>query len=210
MKLNQELRDEILATKSKSTDALNSGIEKIDSDSKTIDDDDRANSISVRSLISMPTLTQQSSTNQVLNDDDTDIDTSTISNVTSDNSLTAQISANNVSDNTDDEQSNVGTIVTDEDDEDLTVDDYDENDVLESFDRIIEEECKLINDTDILREEELVEFKERCIKLNDENVALRKEIDSLRVSGNKNITAIIYTAPVAILLIYYLFSIIFS
>lgn len=207
MKLNQELRDEILATKSKSTDdVLN---EKIDNDSKIIDDDDRAISINARSLISIPTLTQQSSTNQLLNDD-IDIDSSTISNVTSDNSLTTQISANNANDNTDDEQSNVGTIVTDEDDEDLTVDDYDEDELLESFDRLINEECKLINDTDILREEELVEFKERCIKLNDENVALRKEIDSLRVSGNKNISAIIYTAPVAILLIYYLFSIIFS
>lgn len=90
--------------------------------------------------------------------------------------------------------------------------DYDyseEKEALESFDRIIEEECKLINETDILREEELVELKERCIKLTDDNISLRKEVEHLRLNSNKQITLLMYTAPLAVL-IGYLFSLIFS
>lgn len=85
----------------------------------------------------------------------------------------------------------------------------DEKEALESFDRIIEEECKLINETDILREEELVELKERCIKLTDDNLSLRKEVEHLRLNSNKQITLLMYTAPLAVL-IGYLFSLIFS
>lgn len=91
-------------------------------------------------------------------------------------------------------------------------DDYDyaeEKEALESFDRVIEEECKLINETDILREEELVELKERCIKLTDDNISLRKEVEHLRLNSNKQITLLMYTAPLAVL-IGYLFSLIFS
>lgn len=175
---------------------------------------------------------QRSSTNNAtsIHDDDTDVDTSIVSTATSECSFDTQIAANanDIADLNDDdedeEESNGGITVADDDDigskddddnddnddDDGDDDDCDEKDVLESFDRIIEEENKIINGTDIMREEELVEFKERCIKLTDENISLRKEIDSLRVSGNKNMSAIIYTASLAILLIYYLLSMIFS
>lgn len=85
----------------------------------------------------------------------------------------------------------------------------DEKEALESFDRIIEEECKLINETDILREEELVELKEKCIRLTDDNIALRHEVANLRLSSNKQFTVLMYTAAVAVF-IGYLFSILFS
>lgn len=89
-------------------------------------------------------------------------------------------------------------------------DDYvDEKEALESFDRIIEEESKLINETDILKEEELVELKERCVKLTDDNVALRREVETLRLSTNKQFTVLMYTASLAAF-IGYLFSIFFS
>ncbi|XP_055314376.1 sarcolemmal membrane-associated protein [Sitodiplosis mosellana] len=89
-------------------------------------------------------------------------------------------------------------------------DDYvDEKEALESFDRIIEEESKLINETDILKEEELVELKERCVKLTDDNVSLRREIETLRLSTNKQFTLLVYTASLAAF-IGYLFSIFFS
>lgn len=89
-------------------------------------------------------------------------------------------------------------------------DDYvDEKEALESFDRIIEEESKLINETDILHEEELVELKERCVKLTDDNIALRHEIESLRLSTNKQFQMLVYTASLAAF-IGYIFSIFFS
>lgn len=89
-------------------------------------------------------------------------------------------------------------------------DDYiDEREALESFDRIIEEESKLINESDILYEDELVELKERCVKLTDDNVALRRELENLRVSSNKHFTLLVYTASLAAF-IGYLFSIFFS
>lgn len=89
-------------------------------------------------------------------------------------------------------------------------DDYvDEKEALESFDRIIEEESKLINETDILKEEELVQLKERCIKLTDDNVLLRRELETLRLSTNKQFTLLVYTASLAAF-IGYLFSIFFS
>lgn len=89
-------------------------------------------------------------------------------------------------------------------------DDYvDEKEALESFDRIIEEESKLINETDILKEEELVQLKERCIKLTDDNVSLRRELETLRLSTNKQFTLLVYTASLAAF-IGYLFSIFFS
>lgn len=88
--------------------------------------------------------------------------------------------------------------------------DYDEEKAaLESFDRIIEDECKLINETDILREEELVELKERCVKLTDDNITLRKEVESLRLNSSKQLAMLMYTAPLAVI-IGYLFSLIFS
>lgn len=85
----------------------------------------------------------------------------------------------------------------------------DEKEVLESFDRIVEEERKLINETDILKEEELVELKELCVKLTDANIALRREIDTLRLSTDKQFTVLLYTASLAAF-IGYLFSIFFS
>lgn len=89
-------------------------------------------------------------------------------------------------------------------------DDYlDEKEALESFDRIIEEESKLINETDILHEEELVELKERCVKLTDDNISLRRDIETLRLSTNKQFTVLIYTASLAAF-IGYIFSIFFS
>lgn len=89
-------------------------------------------------------------------------------------------------------------------------DDYvDEKEALESFDRIIEEESKLINETDILHEEELVELKERCVKLTDDNIALRHEIETLRLSTNKQFQLLVYTASLAAF-IGYIFSIFFS
>lgn len=89
-------------------------------------------------------------------------------------------------------------------------DDYvDEKEALESFDRIIEEESKLINETDILKEEELVELKERCLKLTDDNISLRREVETLRLSTNKQFTLLVYTASLAAF-IGYLFSIFFS
>lgn len=89
-------------------------------------------------------------------------------------------------------------------------DDYiDEKEALESFDRIIEEESKLINETDILHEEELVELKERCVKLTDDNISLRRDIETLRLSTNKQFTVLIYTALLAAF-IGYIFSIFFS
>lgn len=89
-------------------------------------------------------------------------------------------------------------------------DDYvDEKEALESFDRIIEEESKLINETDILKEEELVELKERCVKLTDDNISLRREVETLRLSTNKQFTLLVYTASLAAF-IGYLFSIFFS
>lgn len=90
-----------------------------------------------------------------------------------------------------------------------TLDDFDEQEALASFDRIIEEESKLINETDILREEELVELKEKCVRLTDVNIALRHEVDNLRLSNNKQFTMLMYTAAVAAF-IGYLFSILFS
>lgn len=89
------------------------------------------------------------------------------------------------------------------------IDDLDEKEALESFDRIIEEECKLINETDILREEELVELKEKCVRLTDDSIALRHELDNLRLSSNKQFTMLMYTAAIAAF-IGYLFSILFS
>lgn len=89
-------------------------------------------------------------------------------------------------------------------------DDYvDEKEALESFDRIIEEESKLINETDIMHEEELVELKERCVKLTDDNIALRHEIEKLRLSTNKQFQLLVYTASLAAF-IGYIFSIFFS
>lgn len=89
-------------------------------------------------------------------------------------------------------------------------DDYiDEKEALESFDRIIEEESKLIIETDILKEEKLIELKERCVKLTDENIALRREIETLRLSTNKHFTLLVYTASLAAF-IGYLFSTFFS
>lgn len=90
------------------------------------------------------------------------------------------------------------------------IDDYtDEKEALDTFDRIIEEECKLITETDILREEELIELKERCVKLTDDNIGLRHEIESLRLNSNKQFTLLMYTAVIAAF-IGYLFSIFFS
>lgn len=86
---------------------------------------------------------------------------------------------------------------------------FDEKEALESFDRIIEEESKLINETDILREEELIELKERCIKLNDDNIALRREVDNLRLTSNKQFQLLLYTASLAAF-IGYLLSFFFS
>lgn len=89
-------------------------------------------------------------------------------------------------------------------------DDYiDEKEALDSFDRIIEEESKLINETDILKEEELIELKERCVKLTDDNIALRREIETLRLTTNKHFTLLVYTASLAAF-IGYLFSAFFS
>lgn len=85
----------------------------------------------------------------------------------------------------------------------------DEKEALESFDRILEEESKLIKETDILHEEELVELKEKCIRLTDDNIALRHEVANLRLSSNKQFTVLMYTAAVAVF-IGYLFSIFFS
>lgn len=165
---------------------------------------------------------QRSSTNSLMsiNDDDTDVDTSIVSSAPSDCSYDTQIPANandiaalNGIDGDDDDDLSIGgnTIAIDDNDDadEDNDDDCDEKDVLESFDRIIEEEKKIINDTDIMREEELVEFKERCVKLTDENIILRKEVESLRLNSNKNMNAIIYIAPLAFLLIYYLLSMIF-
>lgn len=84
----------------------------------------------------------------------------------------------------------------------------DEKEALESFDRIIEEESKLLNDTDILREEELIELKQRCIKLTDDNVALQREVEGHRLNSNKQFTLLMYTAMFAAF-IGYLFSLFF-
>lgn len=146
-------------------------------------------------------VSKSSSTKLPIDDDNgKEVDVSTVSIVPNDVSIATQVAIDN--------RSNSAGPANDH--EDAETDDFDEKDLLESFDRIIEEECKLINDSDILREEELVGFKERCIKLTDENISLRKEIDCLRNSGNKHLTTIIYTAPLAILLLYYMFSMIFS
>lgn len=85
----------------------------------------------------------------------------------------------------------------------------DEKEALESFDRIIEEESKLINETDIMHEEELVELKERCVKLTEDNISLRHEIDNLRLSTNKQFSVLLYTASFAAF-IGYIFSMFFS
>lgn len=103
----------------------------------------------------------------------------------------------------------IQTVTTTTDDNNLDDDYVDEKEALESFDRIIEEESKLINDTDILHEEELVELKERCVKLTDDNIALRHEIENLRLSTNKQFQVLVYTASLAAF-IGYIFSIFFS
>lgn len=101
------------------------------------------------------------------------------------------------------------TAAANTDDNNLDDDYVDEKEALESFDRIIEEESKLINETDILHEEELVELKERCVKLTDDNIALRHEIENLRLSTNKQFQMLVYTASLAAF-IGYIFSIFFS
>lgn len=225
----KEMRGKILQT-TKSKSAEPSGVEIVDDDLSNCNDNDydKMGAINQSTTYSSSSSNghdasmqqhqkqQLSSTNKAMStDDDTDVDTSIVSTVISDCSFVTQIAANandiaNLNDDEEDESNGGQTVADDDIDDDDVDDDCDEKDVLESFDRIIEEENKIINGTDIMREEELVEFKERCIKLTDENISLRKEIGSLRVSGNKNITAIIYTASLAILLIYYLLTMIFS
>lgn len=95
------------------------------------------------------------------------------------------------------------------DDKPLDDDYVDEKEALDQFDRIIEEESKLINETDIMHEEELVELKERCVKLTDDNIALRHEIENLRLTTNKQFQVLVYTASLAAF-IGYIFSIFFS
>lgn len=189
---NKHQTDDIIAPKSDVSDLAEeqqlsepSGVERID--------DNWSNAVIE--------VSKSSSTKLPIDDDNgKEVDVSTVSIVPNDVSIATQVAIDNRS-------NSAGPA---DDHEDAETDDFDEKDLLESFDRIIEEECKLINDSDILREEELVGFKERCIKLTDENILLRKEIDSLRNSGNKHLTTIIYTAPLAILLLYYMFSMIFS
>lgn len=195
LRINQDLRNQILAKQSKLI--THSGVETIN-DEICVDKEKP----SVATTDSADSAIQRLSTNSI-SDDDTDIE-SIASNVTSDQSWTTQILATN---DTDDGRSISETAITDDN---LNTDDVNEDDVLDSFNRIIEEESKLVNNTNILHVEELVEFKERCIRLTDENVVLRKEINALRVSGNKNFNIFVYAAPVALLLVYYLLSKIFS